>query len=463
MTLPVASDRCADLATTLLERRRRLAERFAGPVVLWSGHAPARNFAANRYPFRASSHFLYFAGLNLENAAILIRGDRLELFWDEPRASDALWYGPSPHRIEVARAIGADEGFGCADLVKRVAGAATVALVDPCQRERQAKILGRPIRPAAETADRDRELMRAIVATRLVHDSSAIAEIRNAASVTVAAHRAGMRITDRATGEAEVRGAMEAVLYSHGASPAYGSIVTIAGEVLHNNCYDNPILPGDLLLADVGAEVASGWASDVTRTWPVSGDFSSSQRAIYNVVLAAHDACIAELRGGVEYQKIHLLAAQTIAEGLVDLGILRGQPEDLVDIDAHALFFPHGVGHLLGLDVHDMEDLGDLAGYAEGRHRSDRFGLGFLRLHRPVPAGAIVTIEPGFYQVPAILDDRDRRDRYAKVVNWERLAEFQDVRGIRLEDDVLVTATGCEVLTADLAIAPDDVEAMVRE
>ena len=156
-----------------------------------------------------------------------------------------------------------------------------------------------------------------------------------------------------------------------------------------------------------------------------------------------------------------MLAATVIAEGLVELGILQGNPEDLVEMDAHALFFPHGIGHLLGLDVHDMEDLGDLAGYEEGRSRSDRFGLGYLRLNRPLRPGMLVTIEPGFYQVPAILDDANVRSKYENVVNWQRLSEFADVRGIRIEDDVLVTPEGSEVLTAALPNDADTIENLV--
>ena len=231
---------------------------------------------------------------------------------------------------------------------------------------------------------------------------------------------------------------------------------------MHNQHYHHPIQPGDLLLVDVGAETATGWASDITRTWAVSGKFSSTQRDIYDVVLAAHDACISKIYPGVEYQDIHLLAAKVIAQGLVDLGILKGNADDLVAMDAHALFFPHGVGHLLGLDVHDMEDLGDLAGYEQGRKRSDRFGLCYLRLNRPLRAGMLVTIEPGFYQVPGILNDPECREKYQDVVNWERLEQFSDVRGIRIEDDVLVTETGSEVLTADLPTDADSIEQMVK-
>ena len=215
------------------------------------------------------------------------------------------------------------------------------------------------------------------------------------------------------------------------------------------------------MLADVGAEAPSGWASDITRTWPVSGRFSPTQRAIYDVVLAAHDACIAAANPGVEYRELHLLACRVLAAGLVELGILRGEPDSLVEQDAHALFFPHGVGHLLGLDVHDMEDLGDIAGYAPGRRRSDRFGLAYLRLDRPLQPDMAITVEPGFYLVPSILQNPDHRERYRTVVNWERLAQFADVRGIRIEDDVLITPSGCEVLTAALPTVAPQIEQLV--
>jgi Xaa-Pro aminopeptidase len=234
--------------------------------------------------------------------------------------------------------------------------------------------------------------------------------------------------------------------------------VTVRGEVLHNQSYHHRLQPGDLLLADVGAETTTGWAADVTRTWPISGRFSATQRDLYDVVLAAHDVCINQAAPGVEYRDLHLLAALTLTEGLVNVGILKGEPAALVERDAQALFFPHGVGHLLGLDVHDMEDLGDIAGYAQGRRRSDRFGLGFLRLDRPLQAGMVVTIEPGFYQVPALLEDADRREQYQDCVDWQRLAQFKDVRGIRIEDDILITETGAEVLTDALPVAPAELE-----
>ncbi|NJP11495.1 MAG: aminopeptidase P family protein [Leptolyngbyaceae cyanobacterium RU_5_1] len=442
------------LANVLKQRREKLAELINFPVMLWSGRSRSRNFPANTFPFRASSHFLYFAGLPLENAAIRIEGNQLTLFMDEAGAADALWHGEMPKRDAIAAQIGADADYPLSRLNQSMTDdCATIPVLDSATRLLQSQLLNRMLAPADNPQQRDRTLTDAIVTLRLTHDAAAIAELRKAGAISIQAHKAGMAATRTAKTEAEVRAAMEAVMMAYNATPAYSSIVTVHGEVLHNDQYHHLLQSGELLLADVGAEVTSGWASDITRTWPVSGTFSPTQRAIYEIVLLAHDTCIATLRPGVEYRDIHLLAARVIAEGLVDLGILNGRPTDLVEMDAHALFFPHGIGHLLGLDVHDMEDLGDLAGYAAGRLRSDRFGLGYLRLDRPLQSGMVVTIEPGFYQVPAILNDPERRARYGHVVNWKRLAEFADVRGIRIEDDVLITETGTDVLTAELPTA----------
>lgn len=448
-------------AEGLRQRRQRLAAAFPLPVVLWSGNSSARNFPANTYPFRANSHFLYFAGLPLSSAVIRLDAGRLELFMDEATPADILWHGDSPRRDQIAEKIGADAAYPFSQLKSSVEGVATIPVLDAATQLQQSQLLNRTLPPANRLEGIDHQLATAIVNLRLIHDQWAIAEMQQAAAITVAAHTTGMNVTRQAKTEAEIRAAMESVVMAHDTTCAYNSIVTIQGEVLHNNAYHHPIQPGDLLLADMAAETQLGWASDVTRTWPVSGRFSATQRDIYEVVLAAHDRCIQKAVPGVEYRELHLLAATVITEGLIDLGILRGQATDLVEMDAHALFFPHGVGHLLGLDVHDMEDLGDLAGYALGRSRSDRFGLCYLRLHRPLSPGMAVTIEPGFYQVPAILNDPERREKYQHVINWERLEQFSDVRGIRIEDDVLITETGNQVLTDKLPTQTADIESLV--
>jgi Xaa-Pro aminopeptidase len=445
------------LQDALRQRRQRLARLVTTPVILWSGRAPSRNFPANRYPFRSSSHFLYFAGLSLENTAICLDNERIKLFMDDISPAIALWHGETPTRDEIAAKIGADAAYPLSELALRAENAATVAVQDAVTYREQCQVLGRTI----QTAECDRTLALAIVSLRLCHDTAAIIEMRQAAEVAIAAHLEGMKGVSRAKTEAEVRGTMEGVILASNMQCAYNSIVTVHGEVLHNEQYCHPLQAGDLLLADVGAETPNGWSSDITRTFPVSGRFSSTQRELYEVVLKAHDTCIERMGPGVEYREIHLLAALVITEGLVDLGILRGKPQDLVAMDAHTLFFPHGVGHLLGLDVHDMEDLGDLAGYEEGRTRSDRFGLSYLRLDRPLRAGMVVTVEPGFYQVPAILNSPEFRNKYREVVNWERLETFKDVKGIRIEDDVLITELGTEVLTA-LPNKIEEIEALTR-
>jgi Xaa-Pro aminopeptidase len=451
-----------ELVAALKQRRQRLGDRLNTPVLLWSGSAPSRNFAANRYPFRASSHFLYFAGVPLQDAAIYLHQGELTLFMEEATRDDALWHGPAPTRRDIADCLGATANYPLAELHQVAQNAATIPVQNVATRQHQMQVLGRSLGEANALQAQDLALAEALVELRLVQDDWAIAAVQQAADVTVEAHLAGMSRTRSAKTEAEVRATMEAVIMASQMELAYQSIVTTHGEVLHSQTYDHALNPGDLLLVDVGAEHPLGWAADVTRTWPVSGQWSASQRAIYEVVLAAHDACIAAIYPGVEYRDIHLTAAKTITEGLIDLGILRGTVATLVERAAHALFFPHGIGHLLGLDVHDMEDLGDLAGYAPGRVRSNEYGMQYLRLNRPLQAGMMVTIEPGFYQVPGILEDKERRAAFADCANWERLADFEDVRGIRIEDDVLVTETGCRVLTAALPTQADEVMRCLR-
>jgi Xaa-Pro aminopeptidase len=311
-------------------------------------------------------------------------------------------------------------------------------------------------------SERDERLLDAIIELRLVHDAAAIAELRAATIPTAAGHRAAMAATSAGVPEHAIRAAFDGAFFAHGAAGhAYSPIVTVHGEVLHSHSHDNVLADGDLLLADVGAESAGGFACDVTRVWPVSGRFSSTQRELYELVLASQEAAIAASVPGARWRDVHLVAARVIAEGLVALGILRGDVGELVADGVHALFFPHGVGHLLGLDVHDMEDLGDHAGYAPGRTRSDQFGLSYLRLDRDLVPGMAVTVEPGFYQVPAILEDPRLSAVAGDRLDRDRLARFSDVRGIRIEDDVLVTAQGNEILTAAIPKAPADVEAAV--
>jgi Xaa-Pro aminopeptidase len=451
-----------DLRNACEKRRSKLAGILgARPALIAAGLPRPRNYAANQYPFRANSHFLYLFGQPLRGAVGLYDGADFTLYVPAPHPDQALWEGAPPSPDEIAAATGCPV-HPLEQLAAGVHGRAVATLpapdVETCLE--QSRLLGREIRPGRLDA-LDVPLAEALIGLRLQHDEAAVAELRLAAEATAAAHRAGMAATRPGRPAWTVRAAMEAELSARGMATAYPSIVTPHGEILHTERSDQPLAEGDLVLADVGAETRGGWAGDVTRTWPVSGRFSPTQRDLYTLVLEAQRQAIAAVVPGTRYRNIHHLAAQVIAAGLVDLGILRGDPIELAEEGVSALLFPHGVGHLLGLDVHDMEDLGDRAGYAPGRQRSTQFGLNFLRLDRDLLPGMAVTIEPGLYLAPAILQDPALARLAGDRLNRARLQQFQDVRGIRIEDDVLVTETGCEVLTAAIPKRPEEIEAQV--
>ncbi|HEY8377294.1 MAG TPA: aminopeptidase P family protein [Nannocystis sp.] len=457
-------------AAVYIDRRARLARRFGDPAIFFAGDLVPRNYAANIYPYRAHSHFLYFTGVHWPGAVLLGSGGAWEIFATPPAADDPLWIGPSASWEELRAATGVQKIRPLAELrtaLDGLRGVATLPAVHPRTRARQASLLGRPWGAhdeaeagAIQLTGRDAALADAVIALRLEHDPPALELLRQAVDATRAGHLAGMAATRPGLREADVRAAIEHAFAARGMQPAYGSIVTVHGEVLHNEHSHHPLRDGDLLLADCGAE-CHGWASDVTRTWPVSGRFSPTQRALYDIVLQANQDATALVRPGTRYRDIHLAACRTLARGLCDLKIFRCDPDGLVERGGHALFFPHGVGHLLGLDVHDMEDLGDRAGYGPGRTRSPQFGTCYLRLDRDLAPGNLVTIEPGLYLVPAILADRVLCSPFEADLDRERLAAFADVRGIRIEDDVLCTESGPEVLTAAIPRDPDAVAALV--
>ncbi len=451
------------MASAAAARRAALQLHLRGrPALVPAGSARPRNYPQNPYPYRASSHFLYLVGIALEGALLWLDGDDERLILPARDPLDALWHAQPLADEALTELTGLRVERGAA--LARLSRGRSIATPPVLGEERYA--LARDLERAPELLGHDEEtdgpLLEALIALRLKHDAAAEHELRRAARVSVEAHRVGMRETRPGKLESDVAAAMEAVFSRHSFGAAYGSIVTVRGEILHNHEHHGQLRHGELLLADVGSETDTGYASDITRTWPVSGAFSTSQREIYQLVLSAQRAAIARAVPGVRYREVHLAAARALSEGLVALGILRGDPAELVARGAHALFMPHGIGHLLGLDVHDMEDLGDRAGYAPGLVRDGQFGLSYLRLDRVLEPGMAVTIEPGFYQVPFLLAAPERVGIDDACLDRTRLAQFADVRGIRIEDDVLITEHGNEVLTAALAKDPAAVEAAVR-
>jgi Xaa-Pro aminopeptidase len=436
-----------------------------------AGLPSARNYQANTFTYRAASHFLYLVGTPLPGAALLLTQDRALLFVEPEADDDALWHGAKPSLEDLHRSLAVDAVRPLADLDAALddLGPSSVATLPPQDAWSAAWLssrLERTVLPSSgdmlAEGSADANLANAMIAQRLCHDVAAVAQMRAAASASVRAHLAGMRATRAGDTEHVVCGAMIGSLRREGFDDAYSPIVTIEGEVLHHHGHENTLAAGDLLLADVGGESPEGWAADITRTWPVSGLFSPTQRAIYDVVLATQRAAIDKVRPGVSYRDVHETAKRMMVTGLRDLGIFRGDVDGLLARGAHAIFFPHGIGHLIGLDVHDMEDLGDRAGYAPGRSRSKEFGDRYLRLDRDLTPGMAVTIEPGFYQVPAILRNERITGAVGDDLRRDELAKYADVRGIRIEDDVLCTEGAPEVLTAGLPKNATEIEAAMR-
>lgn len=447
------------------ERRARLTERINRPALLPAGQSRPRNFEHNRFPFRADSHFLYLVGRSIEGAALLLEPAGSTLYAPEPEPEAELWTGVMPSFDDLARELGLTV-LPLEELEAR-ADRRELTTLPPQDFDSAlwlSDVLERDIEPGGgpDLEGGDAELAHAMIELRLQHDAAAIDQLRQAAAVTERAHRAGMRASRVGSREAAVRAAMEAEIIATGCSTAYGSIVTVHGEVLHNDRHDGVLGAFDLLLADVGAETPEGFAGDVTRVWPACGRFSATQRALYEVVLASQLAAIQAVRPGVRYLDVHRRAGLVLVEGLIALGILRGEAHDLYARGAAALFFPHGIGHLLGIDVHDMEDLGDRAGYAPGRERAHSFGDRYLRLDRDLVPGMCVTIEPGFYRIARILERPSEVGDLEGALNRAELARFADVRGIRIEDDVLVTDGEPEVLSLSVPKTIEDVELTMR-
>ncbi|MEZ5966670.1 MAG: aminopeptidase P family protein [Planctomycetota bacterium] len=462
--------------THLQHRRSQLLDLLDGPVLLMAGGARSRNYPDNVFPYRADGSFLFFFHAPEPDAAALFDPtDRsVTLFLHERTPEAALWHGPVPDFAAMKAQHGVDHVLGLQQLeseTKRRAGQRRVrslAVADDKATARARAITGEALHFDDPARVGDPALVAAIGKLRLCKSEEEVVTMRIAARVTQEAHVAAMRATRPGVKEHEVAGVVEGCFASHGCVPAYNTILSVRGEVLHNHEHGNVCQSGDIMLLDAGAEdVASGYCADVTRSWPVAGKFTPEQADIYDIVLRAEVAAIGAAKPGARYRDVHMLASRTIAEGLVDVGLLHGDPDALVESGAHAVFFPHGVGHLLGIDVHDMEAFGDAVAYAPGRTRSPQFGSKYLRLDLDLESGMAFTIEPGIYFVPAILHNRAFRDQFRGQVDFERAERYLGMNegrgfgGIRIEDDVVCTKDGNEVLTASIPKERREVEGLV--
>ncbi|WP_024304625.1 aminopeptidase P family protein [Pseudogulbenkiania sp. MAI-1] len=454
------------------QRRARLQAADLSGLLLFPGNADApMNYRDNIYPFVQDSSFRYFFGLNEPGLAGVIDADSGEvtLFGREPEVADVVWTGPQPSLAERAALAGVNRSRPYAELAAVLRAARdngrTVHYLAPYRGEALIE-LGRllALHPDELGAGVSAALTRAVVALREIKGAEEIAEMERALTVTRAMHLAAMREARPGVAERAVVGEMEGIVRGHDWQLAYPSIFSRRGEVLHNHHHDQLLQAGDLVVNDSGAASDSGYASDITRTLPVGGRFTPRQRELYDTVLAMQLAALDAIRPGVPYLDVHKLAARVMVERMTALGFFQGDADAIVDSGAYAIAFPHGLGHQIGLDVHDMEGLGeDLVGYGDEAERSPLFGLGYLRLAKPLKAGMAITVEPGIYFIPALIDAWQAEGRHSQYIRYETFRQYRDFGGIRIEDDVLVTEQGCRVLGAPIPKTAEEVEAAMAD
>lgn len=457
-------------AATYAARRRALADTLGDGLALIPGNdAAPMNYAGNVYAFRQDGTFLYLAGLDTPGLTLLLDAEtgQSTLYGPEPTLDDIVWQGPLPTLAEHAARASIEHTAPLADLSDAVAAARragrTVHTLPPYRGATTLHLAGW-MGVAPDAVEASPALLDAVIAQRLVKTDAEVGEIEAAVAIAGEMHRLAMRMAQPGTTEHEVAGAMEGLALARGSYPSFPIILTRRGEVLHNHATDAVLQPGDLMLADAGA-VAPGtrYAADITRAAPVGGTFSDRQRAVYQAVLDAQLAAIDACRPGVPFRDVHRLAAVRLAEALVGMGLMTGNPEAAVEAGAHALFFPHGLGHPMGLDVHDLEALGeDRAGYGEGIARSEQFGTANLRFGRPLRERHVMTVEPGLYFIDALIDQWQAESRHAGFLAYDEIDRWRGLGGVRIEDDILITDDGCRVLGPPIPKTPDEIEAEVQ-
>lgn len=429
-------------ASTYVARREEFMQKVNGGTFVFLGNDEvAYNYTDNIYPFRQDSSFLYYFGIQLPNIYGIIDAANGEsiLFADDVDINMLVWTGPQPTAMELAEMVGIRKVVSTKELPKYIKK--DVGYLPPYRHKHVielAELLDIPVSKVG--AAFSTSMVEAIISQRSVKSQEELAQMDLAVDASEDLHLAVLKALKPGKYEYEMVAEAEKAVRRLNAGFSYTPIATIHGQVLHNHHYSHQMKSGQLFLLDAGAEVASAYAGDLTRTFPVNGKFSQQQKEIYEIVLAAQNGVIDALKPGVNYKDMHLLSAGIIFEGLKELGLMKGDKEAAVAAGAHALFFPHGLGHMIGLDVHDMENLGeDRVGYADGLIRSSQFGLRSLRLARKLDPGHVLTVEPGVYFIPALIDSWRASGTCKEFIAFENLDSYRDFGGIRIEDNFVIT------------------------
>ena len=458
-------------AKTYASRREVLRTKIGSGVILLPGNMPApNNYPNNTYYFRQDSSFLYYFGLNIPSLVGVIDADTGEemLFGDDFTVEDIIWTGPQPTLRELGAQVGIAAAHPMAELEKHlrkaIAQGRRIHYLPPYRGETKlqlSELLG--IAPARLHEHKSVDLMLAVAEMREAKSAEEIDELERAFRIGYDMHTLAMKMCRPGVIEREIAGAIEGVAKSAGAGVSFPSIVSQHGETLHNLCADVVLEEGRLLLCDAGGETVGNYCSDHTRTYPVSGRFTPKQREIYEIVLAAHDRVAAIVKPGMMYTDIHNAACLTLAEGLVGAGLVRGSAEDAVAAGAMTLFMPHGLGHGLGMDVHDCEAMGERSfDFTSIADRAAESATCIYRAAWRVRPGTVMSDEPGIYFIPALIDKCRAEGLYRGIVDYDRLDSYRDFGGIRIEDDLLLTDTGCRIIgDRKIPVTVDELEAVV--
>ncbi len=449
------------------KRRAGLKKRMKSGILLFPGNEESpMNYPGNPYHYRQDSTFLYYWGPDEPGLATVIDLDQDKdiLFGYDFSIDDIIWMGPQPS-LKSRASMGGIKDILPADKLKDylsgvVKKGRKIHYLPQYRPENMVKIqnlLGIQAQVVNDYASAP--FIKAVVAQRSLKAPEEIKEIETALDISYEMHTYAMKHTRPGLVEREIAGAMEGIARSMGWGTSFPTIFSIHGETLHNHYHGNLMKKGDIAVNDSGAETILHYSSDITRTIPVSGKFTTRQEEIYQIVLNTQLGAIEAVRPGKKFKDVHLRAARIIADGLKDLGIMKGDMAEAVKDGAHALFFPHGLGHMIGLDVHDMENLGeDYVGYDEKTRRSEQFGLAYLRMARELQPGHVMTIEPGIYFIPELINLWQKEKKFTGFIDYKTATSYKDFGGIRIEDDVLVTRDGFRVLGKSIPKTIADVE-----
>ena len=442
-------------SSVYINRRNKLRESVGSGIILILGNSEASmNYPANTYHYRQDSNFLYFFGLDHDGFAGVLDIDSGKdyIFGNDVDMDDIIWMGFQPTLKERAVKVGIENTAPFDKLDDFVKEATKQGRkIHFTQAYRYDNILTLEsltgIHHSKIKESFSEELVKAIVALRSIKEDVEVSEIEKAIDTAYLMHTTAMKMAMPGIVEQEIAGTVECIALSKGGPVSFPVILSMDGQTLHNHYHGNALKEGRMMVCDAGCETTMHYASDITRTVPVGGKYNQRQKEVYQAVLNANMEAIKGAKPGVFNKDLHLLAAKTLANGLKDIGLMKGNIDEAVAQGAHALFFPHGLGHMMGLDVHDMEDLGEkYVGYDDEVERSSQFGLAFLRMGRRLQKGFVFTIEPGCYFIPALIDQWKAEKKFMDFINYDLVETYKDFGGIRIEDDILVTADSYRVL-----------------